>query len=228
MTRAGLDKDPHDVASMFDGVAERYDSTNTVMTLGMDRRWRRCIRDAVDAGPGERVLDLGAGTAVSTVEFSHAGAWCLAADFSLGMLRAGAHRGMPSVAADALDLPFADDSFDVVTICFGLRNIADTVAALAEMARVTRPGGRLVIAETSTPASAVLRTPLRLLMRGLPAVARRVSSNPGAYVYFVESLLAWPDQAELAEVIRQAGWTDIAWRDLSGGIVALHRAVKPA
>jgi demethylmenaquinone methyltransferase/2-methoxy-6-polyprenyl-1,4-benzoquinol methylase len=227
MTRAGLDKQPHAVASMFDGVAGRYDVTNTLMTLGMDRRWRRQARRALGTAPGERVLDLAAGTAVSTVEIGRDGAFCVAADFSLGMLRAGAYRNVPSVAADALRLPFADDTFDAVTISFGLRNIADTAAALGEMARVTRPGGRLLVAETSTPTSPRLRRYLEYLMGALPAIARRVSSNPDAYGYFVESLRAWPDQPELATIIQEAGWTDVAWRDLSGGIVALHRATKP-
>ena len=227
MTRPGLDKDPHAVASMFDGVARRYDLANTVMTLGQDRRWRRQAQRALNPGPGERVLDLGAGTAVSTVEFASSGAWCLAADFSLEMLRAGAHRNVPSVAADALHLPFANGVFDAVTITFGLRNIADVEGALTEMARVTRPGGRLLIAETSTPSWRPLRVYLRYLMRALPALARRVSSNPDAYRYFVESLLAWPDQQALAERIAVAGWSRVAWRDLSGGVVALHRATKP-
>lgn len=227
MTRAGLDKDSHEVASMFDGVSRRYDKTNTLMTLGMDRRWRRQTRAAVAAAPGERVLDLAAGTAVSTVEYASDGALSVAADFSLGMLRAGAYRNMPSVAADAFHLPFADNVFDTVTISFGLRNIADTVAALAEMARVTRPGGRLVVAETSTPTWPPLRKYLEYVMGALPALVRRVSSNPDAYVYFVESLRAWPDQQGLAELIFAAGWTDVEWRDLSGGVVALHRAIKP-
>ncbi|MBP2327559.1 demethylmenaquinone methyltransferase/2-methoxy-6-polyprenyl-1,4-benzoquinol methylase [Kibdelosporangium banguiense] len=228
MRRAGLDKDPHAVASMFDEVARRYDRTNTLMTLGMDRQWRKQFRAAAGTGPRDRVLDLAAGTAVSTVELQRDGAFCVAADFSLGMLRAGAHRNVPSVVADALRLPFADNVFDAVTISFGLRNIADTVAALTEMARVARPGGRLVVAETSTPSPLSLRKYLEYLMGALPAIARRVSSNPDAYVYFVESLRAWPNQAALAQFMFKAGWTDVAWRDLSGGIVALHRATKPA
>ena len=102
MSRADLDKDPHDVAAMFDGVARRYDLTNTVLTAGQDRRWRALTRAALDLRPGERVLDLAAGTAVSTVSLARSGAWCVAADFSLGMLRAGAARAVPKVAADAL------------------------------------------------------------------------------------------------------------------------------
>ena len=214
---------------MFDGVARRYDLTNTVLSGGQDRWWRRCTRAAVAAGAGERVLDLAAGTAVSTVELARSGAWCVAADFSLGMLRAGRHRAVPLVGADALALPFADEAFDAVTISFGLRNVADPDAALVELARVTRPGGRLVVCEFSTPTFAPFRTVyLEYLMRALPALARRVSSNPEAYVYLAESIRAWPDQRALAERVAAAGWTDVGWRNLTGGVVALHRAVKPA
>lgn len=141
VSRAELDKDPRDVASMFDGVARRYDLTNTVLSMGQDRHWRKATRAALEIGPGQRVLDLAAGTAVSTVELKKSGAWCVAADFSVGMLAAGAARHVPKVAGDATRLPFADDVFDAVTISFGLRNVVDTQAALREMARVTRPGG---------------------------------------------------------------------------------------
>lgn len=229
MPRAGLDKDPRDVAAMFDGVARRYDLTNTVLSFGQDRWWRRCTRAAVAAGAGERVLDLAAGTAVSTGELARAGAWCVAADFSLGMLRAGRHREVPLVGADALALPFADGAFDAVTISFGLRNVADPDAALAELGRVTRPGGRLVVCEFSIPTWPVFRTVyLEYLMRALPALARGVSSNPEAYIYLAESIRAWPDQRALAGRVAAAGWIDVGWRNLTGGIVALHRAVKPA
>src|SRR5690348_13811674 len=210
---------------MFDAVARRYDLTNTVLSFGQDRWWRRCTRIAVAAKAGERVLDLAAGTAVSTIEFTRAGAWSVAADFSLEMLRAGRHRRVPLVGADALALPFADGVFDAVTISFGLRNVADPDAALAEMARVTRPGGRLVVCEFSTPTWAPYRAAYHdvVLRRALPAVARAVSSNPEAYLYLAESIRAWPAQRELATRIAAAGWGDVAWRDLAGGAVALHR-----
>ncbi len=229
MSRASLDKDPHDVASMFDGVARRYDITNTVLSAGRDRYWRRATREALNLHPGDAVLDLAAGTAVSTVELTRSGAWCVAADFSVGMLRAGARRPVPKVAADATRLPFDDGVFDAVTISFGLRNVVDHAAGLREMARVTKPGGRLVVCEFSTPTVPGFATLYKeYLLRALPRVAPAVSSNPEAYVYLAESIRAWPDQADLADRIAGAGWAQVHWRNLTGGIVALHSATKPA
>ena len=228
MSRAALDKDPRDVASMFDGVARRYDVTNTVLSLGQDRHWRRVTRSALGVGPGQKVLDLAAGTAVSTVELGKSGAWCVAADFSVGMLAAGTRRKVPKVAGDATKLPFGDGVFDAVTISFGLRNVVDQGAALREMLRVTRPGGRLVVCEFSTPTNVLFATVYKeYLMRALPPVARAVSSNPEAYVYLAESIRAWPDQATLAHQISAAGWSAVRWRNLTGGIVALHAGYKP-
>lgn len=213
---------------MFDGVARRYDLTNTVLSMGQDRYWRKATRSALAVGPGDKVLDLAAGTAVSTVELKKSGAWCVATDFSVGMLAAGAARDVPKVAGDATRLPFGDDAFDAVTISFGLRNVVDPQAGLREMARVTRPGGRLVVCEFSTPSNALFATVYKeYLMRALPRVARTVSSNPDAYVYLAESIRAWPAQAELARQITEAGWSGVRWRNLTGGIVALHAGYKP-
>lgn len=229
VNRATLDKDPHEVASMFDGVARRYDLTNTVLSLGQDRFWRRATREALRIGPGDQVLDLAAGTAVSTVELETSGAWCVAADFSVGMLAAGSARKVPKVAADGTKLPFGDAVFDAVTISFGLRNIVDHGAALRELARVTRPGGRLVVCEFSTPTNRLFATAYKeYLMQALPRMASAVSSNPDAYVYLAESIRAWPDQPDLARHIADAGWSAVRWRNLSGGIVALHAATKPS
>jgi demethylmenaquinone methyltransferase/2-methoxy-6-polyprenyl-1,4-benzoquinol methylase len=231
LSRASLDKEPHEVAEMFDGVAPRYDRTNTVLSFGQDRSWRRITRAALHLRPGERCLDVAAGTGVSTEELARSGAFTVGVDLSLGMLSVGrvVRRGVTLVAGNALELPFADAAFDAVTISFGLRNIFDVPAALAELARITRPGGRLVICEFSAPSSAAFRRVyLGYLMRALPAVARRVSANPDAYVYLAESIRAWPDQAGLASLIQEAGWVNVGWRNLTGGIVALHRATKPA
>jgi demethylmenaquinone methyltransferase/2-methoxy-6-polyprenyl-1,4-benzoquinol methylase len=230
MTRADLDKQPHEVAAMFDGVANRYDLTNTVLSFGRDRGWRRATRAALELAPGDRVLDVGAGTGVSTEELARSGAYAVGADLSVGMLAAGrrARPALPLLAGDALALPFADAAFDAVTISFALRNVVDADAALAELARVTRPGGRLVVCEFSHPTNDAFRTVyLSYLMRSLPAVARRVASNPEAYVYLAESIRAWPDQAGLAMRIgRSAGWRGVGWRNLTGGVVALHRATR--
>jgi demethylmenaquinone methyltransferase / 2-methoxy-6-polyprenyl-1,4-benzoquinol methylase len=230
VSRASLDKRPDEVAAMFDDVAVRYDLTNDVLSLGQDRLWRRAVVQAVDARPGERVLDLAAGTGTSSEPFVRAGADVVPADFSLGMLRVGKARrpDLPLVAGDATRLPFADSSFDVVTISFGLRNVVDTDAALREMLRVARPGGRLLVCEFSRPVWPPFRVVyLNYLMRALPAVARRVSSDPESYVYLAESIRAWPDQAQLASAVAQAGWERVGWRNLTGGVVALHRARRP-
>lgn len=230
MTRADLDKDPTDVASMFDGVAERYDLVNDVLAAGQTRRWRKAVLAAVDPREGERVLDLAAGTGTSSVPFAKAGALVVPADFSLGMLRVGKRRqpALPFVAGDGLALPFRDGAFDAATISFGLRNLADLQQGLRELMRVVRPGGRLVICEFSQPTWGPFRTVYtEYLMKALPAIAQRTASNPEAYVYLAESIRAWPDQRSLAHEIVKSGWGRVQWRNLNGGIVALHRAVRP-
>jgi demethylmenaquinone methyltransferase/2-methoxy-6-polyprenyl-1,4-benzoquinol methylase len=228
--RADLDKQPAQVRAMFDSVARRYDLTNDVLSLGQDRRWRRRTTAAVAAQPGERILDLAAGTGTSSAPFEAAGAHVVACDFSLGMLRVGksARPTLAFTAGDATRLPFADATFDAVTMSFGLRNVVQYEVALAEMLRVTRPGGRLVVCEFSSPTWAPFRRLYtEYLMRALPPVARRVSSSPAAYEYLAESIRAWPAQAELAQQFHAAGWRDVTWVDLSGGIVALHCARRP-
>jgi demethylmenaquinone methyltransferase/2-methoxy-6-polyprenyl-1,4-benzoquinol methylase len=229
MTRADLDKEPHEIAAMFDGVAEKYDRTNTVLSFGQDKAWRRSTRAALGLQAGEKVLDLGAGTGVSTEELTRSGAYVVGVDISLGMLAVGRRTRpkVPLVAGDALALPFPDQTFDAVTTSFVIRNVANTPAALRELARVTKPGGRLVICEFSHPTNGGFRKVyLQYLMRSLPAVAKRVASNPDAYVYLAESIRQWPDQKEFAAIIGENNWTKVGWRNLTGGVVALHRAVK--
>ncbi len=227
MARADLDKQPTDVRRMFDAVAKRYDLTNDVLSLGQDRRWRTEVLKAVEAQPGESVLDLAAGTGTSSQPFADAGAFVVPCDFSLGMLTVGkkARSALPFTAGDGTKLPFADDTFDAVTISFGLRNIVDPLAGLHEMRRVTKPGGRLVVCEFSHPTNGPFRKVyLEYLMKALPPISRGVSSSPDAYVYLAESIRAWPDQTGLASMLGEAGWKRPQWRNLSGGIVALHRA----
>jgi demethylmenaquinone methyltransferase/2-methoxy-6-polyprenyl-1,4-benzoquinol methylase len=249
---------------MFDAVAGRYDLLNDIMSAGQVRLWRRAVARITGARPGERVLDLAAGTGTSSLTFTATGADCVACDFSLGMLRAGLARsargqgwargrresplaarnygGLRSrltggsrrvvppgrlslVGGDALRLPFRDGAFDAVTISFGLRNVASPAAALAEMSRVTRPGGRLVVCEFSTITIAPVDRLYRRYLTGvLPAIARRAARNPEAYEYLAESIAAWPAQRELAGVIEAAGWSAVRWRDLSLGVVAVHVA----
>jgi demethylmenaquinone methyltransferase/2-methoxy-6-polyprenyl-1,4-benzoquinol methylase len=238
MTRAQLDKQPDEVAAMFDRTARRYDLVNDVISLGQVRRWRKAVAAAIDAGPGELVLDLGAGTGTSTDAFTTLGARAIASDFSLGMLRTGVRRhggnalsgeGVPFIAGDALRLPFADEAFDAVTISVALRNVHDTAQALREMLRVTKPGGRLVILEfshvTFEPFDLVYR---EYLMKLLPKVAMVFGSNDDSYEYLAESIRDWPDQRTLARTIQEAGWERVAWRNLTMGIVALHRGFKSA
>ncbi len=231
MPHAGLEKNPSDVASMFDGIARRYDLVNDVVSLGQDRRWRKLTLAAVGAQPGERVLDLAAGTGTSAEPFADAGVEVVPCDFSLGMLREGKRRrpDLPFVAGDALHLPFADATFDAATISFGLRNVADTAAGLMELRRVTKPGGRVVICEFSQPTWAPFRTVYNeYLMRLLPRVAGAVTRDDGSYHYLAESIRDWPDQRALGRLMLRAGWTEVAYRNLSGGIVALHRGRRPA
>ncbi|WP_169581853.1 demethylmenaquinone methyltransferase [Microbacterium thalassium] len=231
--RADLHKDPSRVSGMFDQVAPAYDRTNTVLSMGNDRFWRAATTRAVAPRRGQRILDLAAGTGASSVALARSGATVVAADFSPGMIAEGKRRhggiaNLSFVQADATDLPFADGEFDAVTMSFGLRNVNDPKKALAELLRVTRPGGRLVICEFSHPPSPAFNGLYRFYNdRVLPVVAKAISSNADAYDYLNESIRDWPDQRTLSAWIREAGWADVAHRNLSLGIVALHRATKP-
>ena len=229
MSRANLDKDPDEVAAMFDGVAKRYDLVNDLLSLGRTKAWRRAATAIIAPKAGMKILDLAAGTGSSSEPLAAAGAEVIAADFSEGMLAAG-RKARPHLAftkADALNLPFAADTFDVATISFGLRNTADIDEALSQMLKVTKPGGRLVVVEFSHPVWRPFRTIYtNYIMRLLPIIARITSSNPDAYIYLAQSIRAWPDQGALASRIIAAGWSDVGWTNLTGGVVAVHRAVK--
>ncbi len=230
MSRANMDKNPDEVAAMFDGVAKRYDLVNDLLSLGRTKAWRKATTKIIAPRPGMKILDLAAGTGSSSEPLAAAGADVIPADFSEGMLAAG-RKARPHLAftkADALNLPFSDGQFDTATISFGLRNTQKTERALAEMLRVVKSGGHLVVAEFSSPTWRPFRTLYtNYLMKALPWVARKTSSNPDAYIYLAESIRAWPDQEALAAKIEAAGWTDISWTNLTGGVVAVHKARKP-
>lgn len=219
---------------MFDEVSPRYDLINDVLTVGNDRLWRIATTKAVAPRKGMRVLDLAAGTGTSSAALAAHGAHVVAADFSEGMLAEGRKRHVDNdliefVHADAMALPFEDNSFDAATISYGLRNIADPKAALAEMRRVVKPGGRIVIAEFSTPPAAVVRGPYAFYGRHvLPRVAGVINREAAeAYRYLNESIERWPDQEELAGWLREAGLERVVYRNLTFGIVALHRGFVP-
>ena len=228
---AGRDgKDAALVQAMFDRVAPRYDLANTVLSLGQDAHWRR-VTAAAARPEAAHVLDVAAGPGNVAVELVRQGAEHVTAlDLSYNMLHEGArqgHVGISWVNGDALALPFPDASFDAVTISFGLRNVPDPEAALAEFARVTRPGGRVVVCEFADPTWRPFREVYRRYLVGaLPRIARVVSSSAPAYQYLADSILAWPDRRTLAGWIRASGFAEVRVRDLSGGIVAVHRGVR--
>jgi demethylmenaquinone methyltransferase/2-methoxy-6-polyprenyl-1,4-benzoquinol methylase len=225
-----MNKRPEDVSGMFDGVAKHYDRTNAVLSGGNAMLWRAAVVRAIAPVEGELILDIAAGTGTSSNALQRNGARVIAVDFSPGMIAEGRrkHKNIEFVEADAEKLPFGDNEFDAVTISFGLRNVNDPKAALSEMYRVLKPGGRLVICEFSKPPVAILRasywTYLKYVM---PLVADRASSNPAAYSYLAESIREWPDQGELSQWVRAAGFIRVAYRNLTAGIVALHRGRKP-
>ena len=228
--RADLNKDPKEIASMFDSLASRYDVMDALMTGGLDRVWMTALRKAVAPHPGERILDLAAGTGASSAALAKGGAEVVACDLSEGMIEVGRerHPEIEFVHGNAMDLDFEDGSFDAVTISWGLRNIPDPQLALREMARVVRPRGRLVVLEFSTPPSRVFRGMYNVYQSTImPAIARLASTNNGAYDYLVESIRAWPTQEELGRMIAANGWSEVEYRNLTGGIACMHRAVKP-
>jgi len=229
MSRANLGKDPDEVAAMFDGVARRYDIVNDLLSLGRTKAWRRAATQIIAPAPGMKILDLAAGPGSSSEPLHKAGATVFSTDFSEGMLAQGriSRPYLNFSKADALNLPFEADSFDLTTISFGLRNTVDYAKALAEALRVTKAGGRIVVVEFSHPTWAPFRSLyLGYLMRALPAIARKTASNPDAYVYLAESIRAWPDQRQLAGAMEAAGWGSITWKNLTFGVVAVHSGIK--
>jgi demethylmenaquinone methyltransferase/2-methoxy-6-polyprenyl-1,4-benzoquinol methylase len=229
MVRANLNKDPDDVSKMFDDVAHRYDFLNDLLSLGRTKAWRRVVTAIISPKAGMKILDIAAGTGSSSKPLLDKGADVIALDFSEGMLAAGRkrHKNIKFQQGDALKLPFDENTFDVTTISFGLRNTSDTSAALKEALRVTKKSGRIVVCEFSHPTNKVFRfIYLKYLMRALPVIAKKISKNPAAYIYLAESIQAWPNQSSLAQVMRQAGWETVSWQDLTFGIVAVHIGYK--
>ncbi|MDR0783396.1 MAG: ubiquinone/menaquinone biosynthesis methyltransferase [Propionibacteriaceae bacterium] len=228
--RAELDKDPQDIKAMFSATARRYDLVNSLVSLGQVRAWRLEVIEALAPQAGEVILDLAAGTGSSSVPIAAAGAVVIPVDLTEAMAVCGKrfHPDQPFTVGDGHQLPFGDATFDAATMSFGLRNVCDPTIVLAELFRVVRPGGTIVICECSTPTSRLIRKLVKIwLRRGLPILSRLFSSNAPAYAYLGESILAWRSQHELAIMFENAGFTQIQWRNLSFGIVALHRATRP-
>ena len=229
MARANLNKDPDDVSKMFDGVANRYDFLNDLLSLGRTKAWRKVVTSIIGPKPGLKILDIAAGTGSSTRPLVDADADVTALDFSAGMIEIGRkrHKDIKFVQGDALNLPFEENVFDVTTISFGLRNTSNIYSALKDSLRVTKPGGKIVIAEFSHPSNSIFRfIYLNYLMKAIPIISKKISKNPDAYVYLAESIRAWPNQEGLASKMRDAGWKSVAWQDLTFGIVAVHIGFK--
>ncbi len=225
-----MEKKPEEVAAMFDDVAPGYDRTNAILSMGTSALWRIAMVNALKAGPGDRVLDIAAGTGTSSVAIARRGATVTALDFSAGMVAEGRvrHPELTFIEGDAEKLPFDDNSFDAVTISFGLRNVNNPRQALAEMFRVLRPGGRLVVCEFTTPPVGFVRVAYEAyLAKAMPILAKLASTNPDAYTYLFESIRNWPRQAILASWLRDAGFDAVGYRNLTAGVVALHRGTKP-
>jgi demethylmenaquinone methyltransferase/2-methoxy-6-polyprenyl-1,4-benzoquinol methylase len=229
VVRANLNKDPDDVSKMFDDVANRYDFLNDLLSLGRTKAWRRAVTSIIAPKPGMKILDIAAGTGSSSRPLVDKGAEVTALDFSQGMIEQGRkqNKNINFVQGDALKLPFEDNSFEVTTISFGLRNTSNSEIALKEALRVTKDGGRIVVAEFSHPVNPVFKKIyLNYLMKALPVIVKKISKNPDAYIYLAESIRAWPDQAELASIMRDSGFKSVAWQDLTFGIVAVHIGYK--
>lgn len=223
------------VRDMFAGIASRYDLLNHVLSLNIDRRWRRAVSGVLSdvlSCPEASVLDVACGTGDLSIELAHsANARVIGTDFCRPMLAvartkiAAAKRHIPLVEGDAMELPFADASFDAVTIAFGLRNLPNVAEGLRELHRILKPGGRLAVLEFSTPVLPGFGRLFNLYFSHiLPRIGGAVSGSRGAYEYLPDSVSKFPDQGELARLMREIGFSDVSYRNLTGGIAALHLA----
>jgi len=222
------------VRGVFDSVADNYDLMNDLMSGGLHRLWKRFTLSQTGLRPGQRALDVAGGTgdlASGLARQVGDEGLVVLSDINWEMLSRGRDRLLDDgftgnvgfVQANAERLPFADASFDCVTIGFGLRNVTDKAAALASMRRVLRPGGQLLVLEFSHPAAGIKPFYDLYSFRVLPAMGRLVASDAGSYRYLAESIRMFPDQPALAQMMRDAGLEDCRWHNLAGGIVAVHR-----
>jgi len=224
---------PERVREMFDRISPTYDRMNLLMSMGRDGHWRRLAVRASGIGPGDAALDVCCGTGDLAIELRRAAGpsgRVVGLDFSAGML-AFAERKCPAVQwvqGDALDLPFGDGTFDAATVGFGVRNLADLDRGFAELARVVRPGGRVVCLEMSTPPAAIRPFSKLWTDRGVPVLGRLVARDADAYSYLPASVRRFPPAPEVAEVMRRAGLEAVGYRRLMLGVVALHVGTVPA
>ena len=227
------------VREMFAGIANRYDMLNHLLSGNTDRRWRRLVAErlggALRAG-GAVALDVACGTGdLSLALAEKTGARVIGTDFCRPMLEIAARKAaaanaseIPFVEGDALRLPFADSSFDAVTIAFGLRNLSSVEGGLKELWRVLKPRGRAAILEFSTPVVPGFRAVFKFYFtRVLPAIGGMISGSRGAYEYLPDSVSRFPDQKRLAAMMREAGFEEVEYQNLTGGIAALHLGTRP-
>ena len=220
------------VRAMFDRIARVYDRMNSVMTAGMDRRWRERAVDLAAVRPGDRALDVATGTGDLAIELDRRvapGGEVVGVDFAESMLELAREKapGLRFEAGNALDLPYRDGEFAATTVGFGARNFSDLHAGLAEMARVTRPGGRVVVLEITTPQRPPLSWFFRLWFDALVPALGRLAGDPDAYSYLPSSVRRFPVPAELARQLASVGLEDVRWTLTAGGIIAIHVGTVP-
>ena len=216
------------VRAMFDRIARVYDRMNSVMTAGMHHRWRERAVDLAQVGPGSCALDVATGTGDLALELSRRGAEVTGMDFAPGMLEIAREKapGLTFEEGDALALRYPDGAFDAVTVGFGARNFADLDCGLSEMARVAKPGGRVVVLEITTPYKPPLSWFFRVWFDTVVPALGRLAADPEAYTYLPSSVRRFPDPEELAARMAAAGLEDVRWILTAGGIIAIHTGAR--